>query len=123
MTLHFTLTLNSNTHCIAKYIDSEMPSDSISEHLFFKFSWGACLKTPYSISMLPMLIVLRTIIHDHSCTMKFSFAIGLCGLTTGSELCSCIILGECTALWDEPNELSIQHYVYIFMQYVDSKLA
>ena len=72
MTLHFTLTLNSNIHCIAKYIDSEMPSDSISEHLFFKFSWpwGAYPKTPYSISMLPMLIVLRTIIHDHSYTMK-----------------------------------------------------
>ena len=30
------------------------------------------------------------------------------------------ILGECIALWDEPNELSIQHRVYIFMQYVDS---
>ena len=31
-----------------------------------------------------------------------------------------IILGECIALWDEPNELSIQHRGYIFMQYVDS---
>ena len=30
------------------------------------------------------------------------------------------ILGECMALWGEPNELSIQHHVYIFMQYVDS---
>ena len=30
------------------------------------------------------------------------------------------ILGECMALWGEPNELSIQHYVHIFMQYVDS---
>ena len=30
------------------------------------------------------------------------------------------ILGECIALWGEPNELSIQHRVYIFMQYVDS---
>ena len=30
------------------------------------------------------------------------------------------ILGECIALWDEPNELSIQHHVYIFIQYVDS---
>ena len=29
-------------------------------------------------------------------------------------------LGECMVLWDEPNELSIQHHVYIFMQYVDS---
>ena len=34
-----------------------------------------------------------------------------------------ILLGECIALWGEPNELSIQHRVYIFMQYVDSKLA
>ena len=32
-------------------------------------------------------------------------------------------LGECMALWGEPNELSIQHCVHIFMQYVDSKLA
>ena len=30
------------------------------------------------------------------------------------------LLGECIALWGEPNELSIQHHVYIFMQYVDS---
>ena len=28
------------------------------------------------------------------------------------------ILGECMALWGDPNELSIQHCVYIFMQYV-----
>ena len=69
MTLHFTLTLKGNTHCIAKYIDSKIPSDSISEHLFFKFSWGHAPRPP-SISMLPMLIVLCTIIHDHSCTIK-----------------------------------------------------
>ena len=31
-----------------------------------------------------------------------------------------ILLGECIALWGEPNELSIQYHVYIFMQYVDS---
>ena len=30
------------------------------------------------------------------------------------------ILGECIALWGELNELSIQHRVHIFMQYVDS---
>ena len=30
------------------------------------------------------------------------------------------LLGECIALWGEPNELSIQHRVYIFMHYVDS---
>ena len=29
-------------------------------------------------------------------------------------------LGECMALWGEPNELSIQHHVYIFMQHVDN---
>ena len=34
-----------------------------------------------------------------------------------------VTLGECIALWGEPNELSIQHHIYIFMQYVDSKLA
>ena len=27
------------------------------------------------------------------------------------------------ALWGEPNELSIQYCIYIFIQYVDSKLA
>ena len=31
-----------------------------------------------------------------------------------------LLLGECMALWGEPNEPSIQHHVYIFMQYVDS---
>ena len=29
-------------------------------------------------------------------------------------------LGECIALWGEPNELSIQYRIYIFIQYVDS---
>ena len=36
-------------------------------------------------------------------------------------LCSVVItLGECMALWGEPNEPSIQRKVYIFMQCVDS---
>ena len=30
------------------------------------------------------------------------------------------ILGECIALWGEPNELNIQYRSYIFMEYVDS---
>ena len=30
------------------------------------------------------------------------------------------LLGECMALWGEPNELSIQYHIYIFIQYVDS---
>ena len=29
-------------------------------------------------------------------------------------------IGACMALWDEPNELSIQHCVDIFMQYADN---
>ena len=29
-----------------------------------------------------------------------------------------LILGECIALWGEPNELSIQYRIYIFIQYV-----
>ena len=29
-------------------------------------------------------------------------------------------LGECMALWGKPNEPSIQHQGYIFMQCVDS---
>ena len=37
----------------------------------------------------------------------------------GYEVIYVLLLGECIALWDEPNELSIQHHVYIFMQYVD----
>ena len=35
-------------------------------------------------------------------------------------LLSLILLGECIALWGEPNELSIQSHIYIFIQYVDS---
>ena len=31
-----------------------------------------------------------------------------------------LYIGECMALWGEPNEPSIQHKVYIFMQCVDS---
>ena len=30
--------------------------------------------------------------------------------------CLYILLGECMALWGEPNEPSIQHYIYIIMQ-------
>ena len=37
-----------------------------------------------------------------------------------SQSASVTILGEYMALWGEPNELSIQHHDYIFMQYVDS---
>ena len=37
-----------------------------------------------------------------------------------TAMCLVIILGECIALWGEPNELSIQYRIYIFMQYVDS---
>ena len=29
------------------------------------------------------------------------------------------ILGDCMTMWGQPNEPSIQHHVYIFMQYVD----
>ena len=28
-------------------------------------------------------------------------------------------LGKCMSLWGDPNVPSIQHHVYIFMQYVD----
>ena len=70
MTLHFTLILQVNTHCIAKYIDPKMSSNSFSEHLFFKiFLGGACPQTPLTICMLRMLIMLHTIAHNHSCTM------------------------------------------------------
>ena len=31
-----------------------------------------------------------------------------------------IVLSGYIALWGDPNELSIQHHIYIFMQYVDS---
>ena len=32
--LHFTLILQVNTHCMAKYIDPKISSDSFSEHLY-----------------------------------------------------------------------------------------
>ena len=58
MTLHFTLILHivAIANYIYIYIDSKMPSDSTPD-------------SP-SISMLCMLIVLHTITHDHSCTVK-----------------------------------------------------
>ena len=37
--IHCTLILQINTNCIAKYIDSKMSLNSISDHLFF---WGTC---------------------------------------------------------------------------------
>ena len=40
---------------------------------------------------------------------------------TQTQICDLYIyytVGECIALWGEPNELSIHHLVYIFMQYV-----
>ena len=40
-----------------------MASDLISEHLFSKFFWGGMPPDPPSISMLHMLIVLRTMEH------------------------------------------------------------
>ena len=40
MTLHFTLILQVNTHCMAKYINSKIPSDSISRApIFQNFPW------------------------------------------------------------------------------------
>ena len=50
MTLHFTLILQDNTHYIAKYIDSKMPSESVSEHLFLKVSWGGMPLDPLAIA-------------------------------------------------------------------------
>ena len=38
----------------------------------------------------------------------------------GSGVKDVQILGECIALWGEPNELSIRYRIYIFIQYVDS---
>ena len=39
---------------------------------------------------------------------------------TSGVLAYVAILGECMALWGKPNKLSIQHHIYIFVQYVDS---
>ena len=39
---------------------------------------------------------------------------------TNDVAIACCMLGECIALWGEPNELSIQYCIYIFIQYVDS---
>ena len=73
MTLHFTLILQVNTHCIARYIDSKMPLGSISKHLFFKIFFGDMLPDPPNICLLYMVIVVCTITHNHSCTMKLHF--------------------------------------------------
>ena len=75
----------TNCHLIWPCIgyDSEMPSNSISEHLFFKiFSGGHSYPQTPSISMLPMLIVLCTIacINDHLSFMQA--ALQLVALTT-----------------------------------------
>ena len=50
MTLHFTLILQANKNCIAQYIDSKMPSDSISEHLFFKYFPGGMPPDPLTLA-------------------------------------------------------------------------
>ena len=52
--------LHSTVNLILAYIDSEKPSDSISELLFFKIFLGGMPPDPPSISILRMLIVLRT---------------------------------------------------------------
>ena len=57
MALRLTVNLTLN---IIQYIDSEIPPDSISEHLFFKIFLGGMPPDPPSISMLRMLIVLCT---------------------------------------------------------------
>ena len=48
-------------------------------------------------------------------------------LFTGIYFCGALVsyayflttIGECMGLWGEPNDLSTQHCVYIFIQYVD----
>ena len=44
-------------------------------------------------------------------------------LVTTAQVLTNMPLSECMALWGQPDELSIQHHVYIFMQYVDSYLV
>ena len=56
------------TYKIASY-DPEMPPDSVSEHLFFKIFLGGIPPDPPSISMLNMLIVIRTIRLSSSTTV------------------------------------------------------
>ena len=63
-----------------------------------------------------------------ACEITFKYGMTYCqGMIkfawTQEELSEQQLLGECIALWGGPNELSIQYHVYIFMQYVDSKLA
>ena len=41
----------------------------------------------------------------------------------GHDYVAILTLGECMALWGKPNELSIQHCVYILMQYANSQLG
>ena len=72
--------LHSTVNLILAYIDPEKPSDSISEHLFFKSFLGGMPPDPSSISMLRMLIVLRTITHTFSHYTKMSRFICICSL-------------------------------------------
>ena len=74
MTLHFTLILQVNTHCIAKYINSKIPSDSISEHLFFKSFLGGMPPDHLALACYACLLCFaQQNIIMHSCTMKLHF--------------------------------------------------
>ena len=64
--------------------DSEMPSNSVSEHFVSKFSQVDIASYPQtpSISMLPMLIVLCTITYINGHLSSIQAALQLVGLTT-----------------------------------------
>ena len=57
---------------------------------------------------------------DHLCTRTKYLVTDLVPILWAVVWDDTAILGECIALWGEPNELSIQYRIYIFIQYVDS---
>ena len=50
-----------------------MPSDSISEHLFFKIFLGDMPQTPLALACAMHALDYNTIIRNHSYTMEFHF--------------------------------------------------
>ena len=67
-----------------------------------------------------LLVLLKFVLKI--CTGKARFSTMASSYSFG-HITIYVIIGECIALWGEPNELSIQHCAYIFMKCVDSKLA
>ena len=78
-----------------------------------------CMPSIWLQLMICVYTVIAGLVHS---PVYMHVEVYLLALVVRSCTCSYmyIKLGECMALWGEPNEPSIQHQVYIFMQCVDS---